>query len=314
MVAAGLNFIVLNIVVSMSVAMLVKGLVSTHDKEKKLSNRLEQEKTHLIEAKRDLELEVDERKQAEKALKDSEEKYRELANLLPQIVFETDNRGDIIFTNRNAFSIFGYTENDLANGLNALQILIPDDHDKATKNIQRVLTGENLGGVEYTAITNNGDTFPVVIYANRILQKEEAVGLRGIVIDLTKQKEVEKILRESEEKYRNLFNNVQVGLGRTKISDGKVLESNDKMAQIFGFNDTSEFIKKFIFSDNYVDPGVRKKMLNEVKKTGEVNNKAVQFYRKDGEIVWVRFDNRIYPEKGYMEDVVVDIRNGSFYR
>ncbi len=169
------------------------------------------------------------------------------------------------------------------------------------------MNGEKLGGVEYTAITNNGNTFPVLIHANRILEKKKAVGLRGIVIDLTKQKEVEKTLRESEEKYRNLFNNVQVGLGRTKISDGKILESNDKMAQIFGFSNKREFIKKFIFSENYVDPGLRKEMLNEVEKTGTVNNKVAQFYRKEGGIVWVRFDSRIYPEKGYMEDVVVDI-------
>ncbi len=69
MIAAGLNFIVLNIIASLSVAMLVKGLVSTHDKEKKLLNRLEHEKTHLLEAKRALESEVEERKQAERLLK-----------------------------------------------------------------------------------------------------------------------------------------------------------------------------------------------------------------------------------------------------
>jgi len=125
-------------------------------------------------------------------------------------------------------------------------------------------------------------------------------------INLERGLKEEKLL-ESEEKYRSLYNNVQVGLGRTKISDGKVLESNEKMAQIFGFSNKREFIKKFIFSENCVDPGVRKEMINEGKKSGKFNNKVAQFYRKDGGIVWVRFDSRIYHEKGYIEDVVVDI-------
>jgi two-component system sensor histidine kinase/response regulator len=50
-----------------------------------------------------------------------------------------------------------------------------------------------------------------------------------------------------------------------------------------------------------------KKMMIEIKKSGVLNNKAARFYRKDGSIVWIRFDTRIFSEKGYMEDVIVDI-------
>ncbi len=233
-VAASLNFLVVNIMVSLSVAMLVKGLITTIGKEKNLLNRLEQEKMHLLETKRNLELEIDERKQAQKALMDSNEKYKELANSLPQVVFETDINGTILYANRNAFDIFGYTENDLTKNLNALQFLIPEDHEKALKNMQRVLTGDNIGGVEYTAITDTGNQFSVVIHANRILQGEKAVGLRGIIIDLTQQKKSEEERSKLESQLQQAqkmeaigtlaggiahdFNNMLMGIqGRTSL-------------------------------------------------------------------------------------------------
>ena len=87
MVAAGANFMVLNGVVAISVAALVKGLVSTHQKERALTRSLEREQAHLIEAKNKLEYEAEERKReieerrhAEAALRESEERFRNLAN------------------------------------------------------------------------------------------------------------------------------------------------------------------------------------------------------------------------------------------
>lgn len=125
--------------------------------------------------------------------------------------------------------------------------------------------------------------------------------------DITDIKASEQTLRESEDKYRNLFNNAQVGLGRTRITDGKVLESNEKMAQIFGYDSAGEFIDEYIFSENYVNPKIREQMLIDAKKTGIINNLETQFYRKDKSKAWVRFDTQIFFDKGYMEDVVVDI-------
>jgi PAS domain S-box-containing protein len=85
-------------------------------------------------------MEIEDRKEAEKALRDSEEKYRELANSLPQIVFETDEQGNLTFTNRNANKLFGYTEKDFSEGLNNFQILISEDQDSTSADIQEILT------------------------------------------------------------------------------------------------------------------------------------------------------------------------------
>jgi len=198
MVAAGVNFIVLNGVAAISVSALVKGLVSTHQKEKILTRSLEQEQANLIQAKNKLEYEVEERKReieerrnAEVALKESEERFRNLANSLPQIVFETDKNGMLSFANHNAFELFGYNENALKQGLQVLQMLIPADRTRAAENILRVFAGETKGGVEYTALKKDGSTFPIMVHANAIIRDDKPLGLRGIIIDLTERKKAE---------------------------------------------------------------------------------------------------------------------------
>ena len=143
---------------------------------------------------------ITEEKRALEALQQGEEKYRQLSDSLPQIVFETNEKDNLTFTNRMAFDILGYTKEDFEKGLNALQMLIPEDHDRALKNIQRVLKGEKLGGTEYTALTKDGRRYPAMVYSTPIISEGKSVGMRGIVTDLTEVKRTQKALLESEEK------------------------------------------------------------------------------------------------------------------
>ena len=131
-----------------------------------------------------------------------------------------------------------------------------------------------------------------------------------VATDITDRKEAQRKLQESEETYRNLFQNAQVGLYRTRISDGKILESNEQLARMFGYDTREEFIAEYVTSRNYVDPGTRERMLDEIQKMGVVKNFEVRFYRKDRSIFWARYSARIYPEKGWIEGVAEDITAG----
>ena len=112
---------------------------------------------------------------------------------------------------------------------------------------------------------------------------------------------------ESEETYHNLFQNAQVGLFRTRISDGKILESNKQLAVMFGYNDLDEFIAEYKTSGNYVDEGTREKMVETIKENGAIQNFEARFYRKDKSIFWAKYSARIFPDKGWIEGVAEDI-------
>jgi PAS domain S-box-containing protein len=125
--------------------------------------------------------------------------------------------------------------------------------------------------------------------------------------DVTERKNAEERIRESEETYRNLFQNAQVGLFRTRISDGKVLECNDQLALMFGYGSREEFIAEYTTSGNYVDPGTRERMLELLRRDGVFRGFEARFRRKDQSIVWVRYSARIDLEHGWIEGVAEDV-------
>ena len=153
-----------------------------------------------------------ERIQQEKELRRSEEKYRQLANLLPQIVFETNENGIVTFANRFAFESLGYTKEEYNKGINVLQTIIPQDRDRAWNRMNRIIEGEKLVNTEYTALRKDGSTFPVMVYSTPILSNGKALGLRGIMADLSKVKRAHTALRESEEKIARLKKMEALGL------------------------------------------------------------------------------------------------------
>ncbi|MCX6682303.1 MAG: PAS domain S-box protein, partial [Methanoregula sp.] len=138
------------------------------------------------------------RQHAEHELRDSETRYRELVELLPQTVFEIDRRGMIISVNPVGLKAFGYTVEDLEKGVNAFQVFAPEDHQRLRENIQKILTGEPTGALEYTAQRKDGGTFPVLTYSVPIFRDQTPVGLRGVLVDITDRKQAEETLRDSE--------------------------------------------------------------------------------------------------------------------
>ena len=133
----------------------------------------------------------------------SEERYRALANSLPEMVFETDLTGRIIFFNQRIFDFSGFTNEELE-GRNILEFVVPEDRKRVIENLEKTLAGENLADNEYTLFRKNGTTYPALVQSSRIISKNKVVGLRGLVIDITERKKVEKALEESENHYRLL--------------------------------------------------------------------------------------------------------------
>jgi len=160
---------------------------------------------------------ITERANSEKALYESECKYRDLAELLPQMVFETDENGKLTFVNQYANEISGYSIKELI-GLNMLEFLVPEDQDKALKNFQILLNGGKIGGEEFTVLNKDGVTFPVMVYTNLIIHEDKPAGVRGVVVDITDLKKSEKRLKRSirekdlliKEIHHRVKNNLQI--------------------------------------------------------------------------------------------------------
>ena len=243
------------------------------------------------------------------ALKESEERYRNIFENSVVGFFQSTPQGRFVRVNPAFSRMLAYdSPDDLVASISdiATQYYV-DSQDRAR---YREILRENGKVENFEFRVRRKDNSHIWVSNSTLAHFDDegkVIRYEGIALDITNRKQAEAALTESEEKYRNLVHNAQVGLGRTRISDGKVLECNDKMAQMFGYEDRETFMKEYVVSEKYVDPGTREQMLEEIQKTGVVRDKVVRFYRKDGTIVWIRFDTQIFPDKGYMEDVVIDV-------
>ncbi len=139
------------------------------------------------------------RAEGEQALRQSEARFKELAELLPEIVFETDLAGRLTFANSMAFDLTGYSREDMDQGFHALALIAPEDYERAGEMIARALKGDLSGPNEYTAVTKDGRRWPVMIRSTPIRRGDETVGLRGIIVDVSELKQTEDELRRARD-------------------------------------------------------------------------------------------------------------------
>lgn len=137
---------------------------------------------------------ITERKGSEERLREGEKRFRNIAEMLPEVVFELDLKGNLIYSNRKAFELFGYSEEDFVRGLKAFDMVVPEERSLVKERIHQRLAGEKVGSKEYTALRKDGSTFPVILNAIPIIKGLEPVGILGIMTDITERKSSEMAL------------------------------------------------------------------------------------------------------------------------
>jgi PAS domain S-box len=143
---------------------------------------------------------IQKRKITEASLMLSEQKFRDIAELLPQTVFECDLKGNLTFANKHAFDMFGYTIEEFSKGINIRQLFIPEEVEHVNLNLKEILGNAPSKNNSYTAVRKDGSRFPYEVHSNMFYKDGKPAGIRGIGIDVTKQKEVEQELINAREK------------------------------------------------------------------------------------------------------------------
>ncbi len=129
-------------------------------------------------------------------LRRHEERFSDLARSLPETVFETDMQGRITFVNEISLERFGYTMDDVEQGLTFLDMVVPEDHRRIMENVGRVSRGEDMGINEYRVRRKDGSSFPALVHANRIVRNGRPVGISGFVVDISYMKNAEDRLKK----------------------------------------------------------------------------------------------------------------------
>jgi PAS domain S-box-containing protein len=238
-----------------------------------------------------------------KALSESEERFRELTDLLPQIVFETDMELKVTYGNQHALEIFGLIRENLESAPNALQFIDPAQHEELRENIRKLIQGNPDRGHEYTAVRSDGTTFPALIYSAPIFRNGELAGLRGIAIDITERKRFEEALQKSEKKYRDIIENMQDVVYRTD-KNGKLLMFSPYGVKLAGYASEEEMIGLDVANDTYKYPKEREWFLAELRQKGFVENYPLVLKTKNGKSRFVTVSSHFYyDEQGTVQGV-----------
>jgi PAS domain S-box-containing protein len=145
--------------------------------------------------------------QANEALRESEHKFREFVDLLPEVIFECDLTGKLTIVNDNSLRFFGYNREDLERGLNLFDHIVPEDRPRVMQGIGRIANGGTTAGPEYTGMKRDGTRFPLLVYSTRVIQNNRCTGIRGILIDISDQKKTEHAMQQAFKKL-NMLNSI----------------------------------------------------------------------------------------------------------
>jgi PAS domain S-box-containing protein len=177
---------------------------------------------------------ITERKVMEEQIRASEERFRDLADMLPQPVFEADLSGTITYANRRACTIFGSPADDARSAVKILDLIAPEDRERAERSIRRIVAEGVPSQEEYTALRMDGTTLPIMEYSNPITRAGRVTGLRGIAIDLSEQKAAERALREERDLISAVLDTVDA-LILVLDNDRRIVRFNRACEELTGY-------------------------------------------------------------------------------
>ena len=223
---------------------------------------------------------ITEQKQAELALRESEERYRNLSEQSTDAIYITTREGGLLYANQSFLDLFGYTRKEI--GAMKAQKMYVNPEDRLTFQ-QEIEKKESVRDFEVMLRKKDGAEMDCLIAATvRRADDGTILGYQGIIRDITERKRMEEALRESEEKYRTILESIEEGCFEVDLA-GNLTFCNDALCAISGFS-RAELMG--MNNREYTSPETAKKMytfFNKIYRTGKpAKIMDFEIIRKDG--------------------------------
>jgi len=232
---------------------------------------------------------ITERKHAEDALRESEERFRATFEQAAVGIDHEALDGRFLRINQKFCDIVGYSQEEMLER-SFQDITHPDDLDIDHEDAQRMLDGQlESYSIEKRYIHKNGEIVWVNITVSLVWEETGSPSyFISVVEDITEQKEVDDALRESEEHFRAIFNQAAVGIARTEL-DGHFSRINQRFCDIVGYS--IEEMQELTFQEitHPEDADADLAVVNQLL-TGEVDTyvREKRYIHKEGTIIWVK--------------------------
>ena len=251
-----------------------------------------------------------ERRRAESALRTSDARLRHLFESAPDLIYYCSPDGRFTYVNPTAGRVMKYAEAQLI-GRHFLTLIRPDHRERAAEFYSRQIAERTPNTyLEFPAITGEGATIWVGQHVQLVMEGGEIVGVQAIARDISRQKDTEERLRQSEAHYRSLIQHAPYGIYQSTV-EGRILDANPTFVQMLGY-DTVEQVLALNMKDLYERPDEREELIGRHRgDLGETPPSGVTWRRKDGTRLTVRIKarrvDRDHDGQTRFEGVVEDI-------
>ena len=233
---------------------------------------------------------ITERKQAEKALHESDARLRRILETATDAFISIDPQGVIIEWNPQAALIFGWSREEVV-GRRVADLIIPEVHRvDYQRGLEHYLkTGEGplfSRRVEINGLHRNGQLFPIELSINSV-PTNDGITFSAFVRDISERKQAEQALRESEEKFKKVFDSSPVAICITRLEDGKLLEANYAYWDVTGYDPKTSIGMNAEELKMWDVPEERKEFVRNLKAKHSLFNPDDFFYHTDGSIRFV---------------------------
>ena len=255
---------------------------------------------------------ITEERQTKINLIQSEEKYRRLFESASLGIFQTTQDGKVISVNPAFANMFGYdSPEDVKNSVKNISTDIFADPHRRKELIQQMKDNPDLNSFEILYKRKDGSTFEGQLYISQVKNElGENDHFEGFIKNITKRKKNDQLLKESEEKFRNFFENSIVGKSMTTI-DGK-LNTNKAYCDLLGYEEHELSMLKWQDITHPDDIQTNQKIIDRII-SGELDSCQWEkrYLHKKGHIVWVHINIKLERDKAgvpiYFITSVVDI-------
>jgi PAS domain S-box-containing protein len=253
-----------------------------------------------------------ERRLAEEALKESEERYRTLVESSSDAVLMMDEERRIVSCNQAFLNLFGHDRNDVHG--KSIRIIHCSDESFRFFGEQAypVINAVGTFRAEWDFKHKDGTIIPVETVTSKVTYADGSLrGYVAIIRDITERKRTEGGLRESEEKYRVTVQSIPDSVCITRLEDGHHFYANEGFCRIMGYSEEETLGKTPHDLDLFVDPADRDRMVRKLKEKGEVQGLELKYRKKDGTIFDALLSARPlrYGDEECLVAVVKDITN-----
>ncbi len=240
--------------------------------------------------------------------------FEMFAEMLPEIVYEVDLSGNVLYSNRKGLAFFGYEKEDLNKGVNISE-LFPDGYQNMIENLKRLIDPGQTSSNEYIAKKKDGTFAPVLTHSFATFLNGRIIGYRGVLSDISKQKEYENQINREKAFLENLYDSTPVAIAITD-STSIISMVNREFTNLFGFKKdevVNKNINDLIVPDDYKDEariidGLASMNQREVRQTvrKDKSGKKIHVSLVANAIV---IDNEIVAHLAIYRDITTERKN-----